>query len=401
MPAHVELVTWRKTRLWHWIAVMMCLIAGCERHDRIEQAANERDQTQRNQRNEATRSLERGVHWLLAQQSDDGGWHSQTYGQMQGGAGNTALIVYALAHLSESGRYRIRPQLERAVRFLFVTDGESATPRLASADYPTYATALLILTIDRLQLDIGREQEDGLIKALKRTQRTRETILPGQEDCVGGWSPSADVSAGANISATNLALQALRSRNALDENICASALHFLAKCQNLESGLDLDGGFCFVPIVEDPLNKAGSAPRGDVLRGNSYGSPTTDGLAALLAIGLPSNHPRVEAATHWLQQHDSAPLVPGFDGDDVRSTASALTFYYLSALARCIAVAPDSRLSRQATPILSTLVAQQQSDGSWRNSNTLMREDDPLVATAFALHALAILSQDPSFEIKK
>ena len=44
-------------------------------------------------------SLQRGLDWLMAQQAEDGGWHSKTYGPFKGGAATTALALYSISRL--------------------------------------------------------------------------------------------------------------------------------------------------------------------------------------------------------------------------------------------------------------------------------------------------------------
>ena len=55
----------------------------------------------------AKESIQRGIDWLLKQQSvDDRGWHSETYGAMRGGASSTSLVLYAASHLPAEFRNR-------------------------------------------------------------------------------------------------------------------------------------------------------------------------------------------------------------------------------------------------------------------------------------------------------
>jgi hypothetical protein len=46
-----------------------------------------------------------------------------------------------------------------------------------------------------------------------------------------------------------------------------------------------------------------------------------------------------------------------------------------------------------ATPLMTALMKLQRSDGSWVNSIELVRENDPIVATSFALMAMAACRQ--------
>src|SRR5207245_5462282 len=117
-----------------------------------------------------------------------------------------------------------------------------------------------------------------------------------------------------NLSATVAALGALRATGMADNHAAVrKALLFCERCQNFgdEPAFD-DGGFFF--IYDDGVrNKAGVA--GSDKRGReryaSYGSATADGLRALLLCGLPSEHPRVRAARHWLVTHFIATIHPG------------------------------------------------------------------------------------------
>ena len=49
-------------------------------------------------------AIEKALAWLLSAQEKDGGWHSETYGALRGGAAVTSLVLYAACHLSEEQR---------------------------------------------------------------------------------------------------------------------------------------------------------------------------------------------------------------------------------------------------------------------------------------------------------
>jgi hypothetical protein len=198
-----------------------------------------------------------------------------------------------------------------------------------------------------------------------------------------------------NISATSLAAGALA---AMGDGRALAARPFIERCQNFPDGEPTefdDGGFFFA--LDDPVrNKAGSAGR-DVCgreRFHSYGSATCDGYLALRACGLPHEHPRVQATQDWLRRNSEG-LTHG--GQWVAGRAEAresLTFYHSQALA---AVLADSRSSggwarRLSESVTTALIDSQGYDGAWQGTAPDSCEDEPLLASAFAMRALALLA---------
>jgi hypothetical protein len=75
--------------------------------------------------------------------------------------------------------------------------------------------------------------------------------------------------------------------------------------------------------------------------------------------------------------------------------AEAMRGYYRAGAARCFARwgGPEGWRSQLAMAI----VAEQHQDGGFRGTNRLQKEDDPIIATSFAVQALAAaLSASPS-----
>ncbi|MEL6181301.1 MAG: hypothetical protein AAFS10_20255, partial [Myxococcota bacterium] len=160
-----------------------------------------------------------------------------------------------------------------------------------------------------------------------------------------------------------------------------------------------DGGFVFSPELDDG-NKAG--PAGVDAQGRkrfrSYGSMTADGVRALVRLGRSVDHPRVKAAAAWLANHFEAERNPGTfpERDEVRRRSSY--FYYVWSVSHALRLLGETRLERGGSgaavvwpeALAEALLAQQRDDGSWANTATEMREDDPLIATSFAMAGLAI-----------
>ena len=341
-------------------------------------------------------SLTEGVRFLVALQAADGGWRSEHYGALRGGAATTSLVLYALSHAPAELRSQYEPQLRRGWEFLssgVAQAGYVANPD-GSADYPTYATAMAIVSAERLGWLFPAERR-RMIDYLIASQLTEQQGWTESDADYGGWDMAGGATAsgqritpGTNLSVTCFALEALSlDKTAAPNEARQKALHYLAKCQNLPG----DGGFVFSPLGEDPGNKAGVEPVENNPR--SYGPMTCDGLRSLMLCGESPYSERVRAAAKWLATNDELRAVPGFSTNGSASAwATDLRFYYFASRAKSSSSFPDQRTSLQERliPILTELQAK---DGSWSNTTPTvrMREDDPLIATALAVIAIGAL----------
>jgi len=76
--------------------------------------------------------------------------------------------------------------------------------------------------------------------------------------------------------------------------------------------------------------------------------------------------------------------VPGFTGPAYRRWPRGLAFYYAAASSQAFhALHLDT-----GAGVADSLRRMQRADGSWANAENLVKEDDPLIATAFAVRAL-------------
>jgi hypothetical protein len=187
----------------------------------------------------------------------------------------------------------------------------------------------------------------------------------------GGWGMGGPIhrppDAGhVDLSMTRFVLEALRASGvpATDPAV-TRGLTYLERSQNP------DGGFRF-STVNLETNKAGETDSGFA----SYGTATADGVIALRAAGVSETDDRLRRAIAWLQERHQPDQVPGFDAQSPRQTwADGLRFYYAAAVSK-------------AAPGLPLTLPEQDSDGSFRNPSNLVKEDDPLIATPFAIRAL-------------
>jgi hypothetical protein len=96
------------------------------------------------------------------------------------------------------------------------------------------------------------------------------------------------------------------------------------------------------------------------------------------------HYPRLLAAQRWMTGHHRDMAVPGFVGEAYQRWPKGLAFYYSSASAeafQALRVDPGNGVAEG-------LRRTQRRDGSWANLENLVKEDDPLIATPFAVRAL-------------
>jgi hypothetical protein len=263
--------------------------------------------------------------------------------------------------------------IDRAIAFLQRnTNNEGAVGKMDPLlyDYPNYATALTVRAFHRAGRPVG-----PLIDWLRTQQFTEAHGWKRDDPAYGAWGIGGGPRIAPNpghvdLSMTRHVLQALAAAGVpATDPVFARALVFVERCQNP------DGGFFFSTVVLD-ANKAGQ--EGTQYR--SYGTTTADGLLALAAMGTRPEDERVQSARRWLAAHDITDGAPGFVGLAHQRWTAGLRFYYAGASAEARgACSPAMAASLKAT---------QHRDGIWRNSENLVKEDDPLIATPFAVMAL-------------
>lgn len=317
--------------------------------------------------------LERAAHYLWEQQSADGGFHSSTYGLLASGQSLTPFVLGVL--LDVPGDV-VRPPaggVDDAFEFIrrhTTADGVLGTMDAASADYPNYATALAVLAFAKAKPSGWIDDVRPMVDALREQQFSEANGWGPADPPYGGWGMGGPIQrppeAGhVDLSMTRMVLEALRAAGvASSDPVFARAEIHLEKSQNA------DGGFVF-SLVNLDTNKAGAEETGF----SSYGTATADGLLSLRAAGVPEDDVRIRQAIRWLETHHEADRASGFDQAPFESWAEGLRFYYAGVISAACPYLPVS------LPVIAD-------DGSYRNSNTMVKEDDPLIATPFALSVL-------------
>lgn len=385
--------------IWLPIAILLSLI-GILRAEEIPHG----DQIAR-----IERAIALGADFLVREQQPDGLWKSRTYGLLKDG---TALTPLVLGSLPKSKSTEAARRSGLAVLNSWVNTESRVIRIRRPLESPVYTAALSVVA-----LHDSAPQDHSVLFAwhdlLRRHQLNAQSHWSTKDPEFGGWGYGHDLPlkpsegerlsplAEPNLSATIFALEALDCipDKTNTTSIRTDALKFVEQCQNWAENSAAtdqryhDGGFHFMRN-DDFRNKAGAAGIDSTgqTRFISYGSATADGLRALRRCGLPANHPRVIAARTWLSDHFGNGSHPG-DYPAARSQLKpSLDYYYAHSVAAAFRETKptDPRLAHGAwAVVLSTLLtSRQQQDGSWSNPAPDVREDDPLIATSFALRAL-------------
>ncbi|MCI0348201.1 MAG: terpene cyclase/mutase family protein [Acidobacteriales bacterium] len=320
-------------------------------------------------------SLKKSAQYLWAQQSEDGGFHSTTYGLLRSGQSLTPFVLVALLSVPDSASSPPRGAVERALTFIKANTNANGALGLmddSAADYPNYATALAVSAMVKARSPGNERAIERMVVQLRAQQFSEANGWTREDAPYGGWGMGGSIrrppEAGhVDLSMTRYVLEALQlSGVPASDTAMTRALVYLERSQNP------DGGFYFSPVNPE-INKASKASGSGFA---SYGTATADGVLALRAAGIPDADPRIAKAIGWLRVHHQPDRAPGFDRRIDQAWGLGLRFYYAHAISRVL-------------PHLSIELPPQAGDGSFRNSNNLVKEDDPLIATAFALYVMA------------
>ena len=326
-------------------------------------------------------SLRRAAQYLWEQQAADGGFHSATYGLLRSGRSLTPFVLGALLRVPDATVPAPPGAIDRAVAFIrrhTSVDGAAGVAG-GDADYPNYATALAVAALAAAQRRSWTADIAPLVAQLRAQQFSEANGWTPDHPAYGGWGMGGAIrrppDAGhVDLSMTRFVLEALRVAGVDGADPAMTrACVFLGRSQNS------DGGFFFSPVMP-ALNKAGQIAEGFV----SYGTATADGVLALRAAGVPESDNRIGRAIAWLDGNHQPDGVPGFDDDESprASWRTGLRFYYAAAIS---GVRPQQRVR----------LPPQADDGSFRNANGRVKEDDPLIATTLAVQTITRAGIEP------
>ena len=354
----------------------------------------------------SSESLRAALGFLAGRQSSDGAWRSDQYGAFREGDALTAVVLWAMQkaplELAAAGVFT------RGLRWLErLTDSQrplAETP--CELRYPLFTASYAA----QVFANIGDARRGAQWAAIIEELRISSALgWPENDPSCGAWGdspfppklpkdtqPPPDMLA-PNLSATVLGLRSLAACKRPGGGLRFS-LPFIETCQNFAASAEFDfddGGFFFAPR-DSVRNKAGTAgvDASGRLRFHSYGSATSDGFLALHLCGCGLDHPRTHAAAAWLQRRADGLNHKGTWMPGRAAGRDSLTFYYAQAFADTLAILSCEQRFRdwaisQHERLAEDLIARQRDDGDWQGVAPNSCEDDPVLATAFGIRALA------------
>jgi hypothetical protein len=347
------------------------------------------------------RLLSRSERFLLSQQDKDGAFRSKTYGALKSGYALSPIVLSALLFVTPD-EPRLRSAYDQGADFVATLVGadHKVVAGPFGLDYPVYASAGAIMVL-AVPINARHARARTALVDFLWSHQLAESNGWSKEDLeYGGWgyadaipkkppkgAPKNEILT-SNMSSTLFAAGALTLAGVSREDArLQKALVFVERCQNFGEGMD--GGFFFTP-TNDVQNKAGflSKDARGLVHYRSYGTMTADGLRALIRLGLPTEHPRVTAARTWLERNFTLARVPGEYPPEREVSRDGAYYYYLWSFSH--AMMESGVRERWPEALVGELERRIKSDGSFANTSLDMREDDPLIATSFAVAALGV-----------
>ncbi|MBL7986833.1 MAG: terpene cyclase/mutase family protein [Chlorobi bacterium] len=364
-----------------------------------------------------TQTLRRAAEYLWGQQSSDGAWRSPQYAMLRSGQAFTPFVLQALLRLPPELLNGRQQQVERGLEFIRGSINADGCIGLGDPDiteYPNYATSYGLRCLAAAGKPSDRPLIERAIGYLQRQQLTEQRGFAPDHLAYGAWGfGSPDLPNGTpghvDLSHHRMVLQSMREAGVKDQAMYNQAIAFLRLLQKHPSEqrqqphdrLDeqavgkvrYDGGFYFSPIVlgaNKGLQEPADAGHRPSFR--SYATATCDGALALVAAGVPRTDERVGAVRNWLITHPILDRPEGIPEGDPEPWHLALHYYHLAGRCqayRALGIGGD--WPQQAAAIYA---AGQQEDGSFRNHHSvLMKEDDPILATALAVAGCQAITQ--------
>lgn len=324
-------------------------------------------------RQKLTASMNKGAAYLLSQQKPDGTWEDN--------AGITAMAAGAL--LRQPGKahddaLRATGKTLDYLRGLAKPDGG-----IYDKFVPHYVTAVSVMALvaagrsaDKPVIDKGRQY------IAEHLLDEGEGLKPGDKfyGAIGYGAANGEVTG--DIISLEFALRAMKEAGtAANDPAWNKAIQFLQRTQNNSETNDQswssdDGGFIYFP---------GNSQIAGTTR--SYGSGTYAGIMSYSWANVKKSDDRVQSALKWIRENYTLDENPGIG-------QKAVYYYYMVFAKALQAVQEDTLVDARGQrhnwreDLANKLIALQNADGYWVNTNPAEMQNNKALVTAFTLMAI-------------
>ena len=359
----------------------------------------------------AKQVLNKATAFLQARQSADGAWRSETYGLLKSGQSLTPFVLFALTDSLTDKRQPNEESIQKAISFLRAKSDPNGVHGRADPDfldYPNYSTAYALRCFLRFGNADDQARIGKMTSYLEAQQFSEKAGFEPDSPAYGGWGFGINgrptLSSFVDLSHTRRVLASLAQATPVTPKVRIRAERFLALLQKnpkekrspLIPGFTNerterpphDGGFFSSPNVAY-ANKGRTEvdPKTGQTFYRSYATATCDGILSLLALGVDKSDPRITSAARWLRTNEDWNFPTGIPLNDPAPWAESMRFYHL--MVRAEAYSALDMAGDWRKTLARFLADKQLPDGSFLNpEGRLMKEDDPMLCTTYAVIAL-------------
>lgn len=331
-------------------------------------------------------AVAKGAGWLQKNQKENGAWSE---------AGMPALTGLPLWALASSGLPACKESADKAVAFIVSKQNPDGgiyvdQPDKKGGGLGNYNTSICVTALHAT----GRKDLAPAI--LKARTYIASSQHFGDDNHQGGFGyDKNNKRTYTDLNNTAFSMDALRRtqsvedlRPATEKRVDANweaALKYVEKMQNKEG--ETKGGFAY--NTEDPKGGATTNANGTVML-RAYGSMTYAGVLSMLHANLDKSDPRVRGAFDYASKFWSVDEHPGQGQQGL--------YFYFNIMARALSAAAVDALPKASGEIrwreemVKKVLLLQKPDGSWVNDNNRWWENDPVLATSYAMLALEFAS---------
>ncbi len=345
-------------------------------------------------------TLHNSVVWMWRQQSPDGGWHSETHAVLRDGRVLTPYILFHLLLVPKEIFEVDQKAVDKAIEFIIREMRSSFNIDSSTLkDYPNYSAAYALRVLYKLERDTALQQ--SIAAYFHQQQFIQERGFSIDSLAFGGWGyGESNLKHGehghVDISHTRRIAEALIETGNIKTQIKEDVFLFLKGVQRSPEDLRLykgcvdreklpyDGGFISSAVTLATNKSQPYLIDSAGYHYPSYATATCDGLLAMHALSLHKTS-TYQDASKWLIANQQMHTIDGLTHHP-EQWDEVMHFYHLSVRSEAMSIIdPDG--GWQDT-ISRMLIEEQLPEGYFINHlGGINKEDDPLMATIFAIQA--------------